>query len=128
MNFKKVFNLLLIFLEFLLFQVPDSKANSNKTEEINCFAENGKKISINILLLLPLNETYKFSLNKTLASLSLAIHDIRKTDFGSKFEIDITSDTCDCTGIKAPVNAMENIYSIRKHTKKFQAVFGPMCD
>lgn len=87
-----------------------------------------EKIPINILLLLPLNETYKFSLSKVLSSLNLAISEIKYTDYGSRFRIDITSDTCDCTGIKAPVNAMENIFGRRNHTKKFQAVFGPMCD
>jgi hypothetical protein len=85
-------------------------------------------IPVNILLLLPLNETYKFSLNKVLLTLNLAINEIKTKDFGSKFEIDITPDSCDCTSIKAPINAMENIYRKRNHTKRFQAVFGPMCD
>lgn len=85
-------------------------------------------IPINILLLLPINDTYKFSLNKVLASLKLAIDDLKTTPYGSSFNIEIVSDTCDCTGIKAPINAMENIFGKRNHSKKFQAVFGPMCD
>ena len=90
-------------------------------------AKNGL-IPVNILLLLPVNETYKFSLYKVLASLNLAIDDLKQTSYGTKFEINIISDTCDCTGIKAPVNAMENIFGKRNHSKNFQAVFGPMCD
>ena len=85
-------------------------------------------VPVNILLLLPLNDTYKFSLNKVLLTLNMAISEIKMKDFGSKFEIDIMPDSCDCTSIKAPINAMENIYRKRNHTKKFQAVFGPMCD
>ena len=83
---------------------------------------------VNILLLLPTNDTYKFSLTKVLSSLSLAIKELKHTDFGAKFKIDIITDTCDCTGITAPVNAMENIYRNRNQTVRFQAVFGPMCD
>jgi hypothetical protein len=83
---------------------------------------------VNILLLLPSNNSYKFSMPKVLASLNMAISDLRHTSFGARFTIDLISDSCDCTGIKAPVNAMENIFGIRNHTKKFQAVFGPMCD
>lgn len=89
---------------------------------------NNNKQPINILLLLPVNDTYKFSLNKVLASLLLAIDDLKSTDYGSKFRIEIVTDSCDCGGIKAPVNAMENIFGKRNHTKQFQAVFGPMCD
>jgi hypothetical protein len=85
-------------------------------------------IPVNILLLLPMNNTYKFSLNKVLYSLNMAIDEIKTTNYGSKFDIDIMPDSCDCTSIKAPVNAMENIYRKRNHTKRFQAVFGPMCD
>jgi membrane glycosyltransferase len=87
-----------------------------------------KKKEINILLLLPTNESYKFSLNKVLASLNLAIQDLKTTDYGAKFQVAIVSDSCDCSGIKAPINAMENIFGRKNHTKKFQAVFGPMCD
>lgn len=90
--------------------------------------ENSDKIHINILLLLPTNDTYKFSLSKVLWPLNMAINEIKQIDYGSKFQVEITSDSCDCTGIKAPVNAMENIYRKRNHTKNFQAVFGPMCD
>lgn len=86
------------------------------------------KKEVNILLLLPLNDSYKFSLNKVLAALNLAIFDLKTTDYGSKFAIDIVTDSCDCTAIQAPVNAMENIFGRKNHTKKFQAVFGPMCD
>lgn len=89
---------------------------------------NSDKIQINILLLLPTNDTYKFSLSKVLWPLNMAINEIKQIDYGSKFQVEITSDSCDCTGIKAPVNAMENIYRKRNHTKNFQAVFGPMCD
>ena len=99
--------------------------NSFFTANIN---PTDSSIPVNILLLLPSNQTYKFSLTKVLASLNLAINDIKLTDYGSRFQVAIISDSCDCTGIKAPVNAMENIYRIRNHTKVFQAVFGPMCD
>lgn len=85
-------------------------------------------IPVNILLLLPTNDTYKFSMAKVIASLDLAINDIKKTDYGRKFELNIISDVCDCGGIRAPVNAMENIYRMRNHSMVFQAVFGPMCD
>lgn len=87
-----------------------------------------EKFPINILLLLPVNDTYKFSLNKVLAALQLAIDDLKSADYGSRFKIDIVSDSCDCTAIKAPINAMENIFGKRNHTRQFQAVFGPMCD
>lgn len=87
-----------------------------------------QKLPINILLLLPVNDTYKFSLNKVLASLLLAIDDLKSTDYGARFKVDIVTDSCDCGGIKAPINAMENIFGKRNHTKQFQAVFGPMCD
>ena len=83
---------------------------------------------VNILLLLPTNDTYKFSLSKVLSSLNLAIGDLKNTAYGSKFKIDIMSDKCDCSGITAPVNAMENIYKNRNKEVRFQAVFGPMCD
>jgi len=98
-------------------------ANQDKRQ-----VENSDKIQINILLLLPTNDTYKFSLSKVLWPLNMAINEIKQIDYGSKFQVEITSDSCDCTGIKAPVNAMENIYRKRNHTKNFQAVFGPMCD
>ena len=88
----------------------------------------GGKIPVNILLLLPDNDTYKFSTSKILPSLNLAIEDMKDTDYGSRFEFDIIPDQCDCSSMKAPVNAMENIYRMRNHTKMFQAVFGPMCD
>ncbi len=90
--------------------------------------DNKELIPVNILLLLPLNDTYKFSLNKVLLTLNMAISEIKSKDFGSKFDIHIMPDSCDCTSIKAPINAMENIYRKRNHTKQFQAVFGPMCD
>jgi len=65
---------------------------------------------------------------KVLASLQLAINDLKTTEYGRRFALNIIGDDCDCGGIKAPVNAMENIYRIRNHTEVFQAVFGPMCD
>jgi hypothetical protein len=89
---------------------------------------NNAKLPINILLLLPDNETYKFSLNKVKLSLELAIHEIKHTDYGEKFDVVITTGLCDCTAIKAPVDAMENVYNKKNHTKLFQAIFGPSCD
>ncbi|RNA13767.1 hypothetical protein BpHYR1_015297 [Brachionus plicatilis] len=86
----------------------------------------GSTVPVNILLLLPVNQTYKFSQSKVMASLSLAISDLKTIGYGAKFHIDIISDTCDCTGIKAPINAMENIFGKRNHSKHFQAVFGPI--
>ena len=88
----------------------------------------GELVKINILLLLPINNTYKFSISKVLPSLNLAVSELKNTDFGSSFDIKIIPDACDCTGITAPVNAMENIYGKRNHSLHFQAVFGPMCD
>ena len=110
--------------------------NANNNQSISFLFNNNKyvhqnetdKIPVNILLLLPLNDTYKFSLSKVSLALNMAISELKYTDYGSKFKIDIMPDTCDCTSIKAPVNAMENIYRTRNHTKRFQAVFGPMCD
>jgi hypothetical protein len=113
----------LIFLAVLLNHVPETSA----ANELSTITGNSST-HINILLLLPTNDTYKFSQAKVTASLRLAIADLKHTAFGSRFEIDLISDSCDCTGIKAPVNAMENIFGKRNHTKKFQAVFGPMCD
>jgi len=85
-------------------------------------------IPVNILLLLPTNDTYMFSMAKVLASLQLAISEIKTTDYGKKFAVKIIPDVCDCGGIRAPLNAMENIYKMRNNTEDFQAVFGPMCD
>ena len=112
------------------FFVTGITGQSNRSFEIGIDNNNKNNdlIQINILLLLPINDTYKFSMSKVLASLNLAINDLKQTDYGSRFRIDLISDTCDCTGIKAPVNAMENIFGKRNHTKQFQAVFGPMCD
>ena len=90
--------------------------------------KNDELIKINILLLLPINNTYKFSVQKVLPSLYLAVDHIKTTDYGSRFDIKIITDSCDCTGITAPVNAMEQIYGQRNHSLHFQAVFGPMCD
>jgi hypothetical protein len=89
---------------------------------------NDELIKINILLLLPINNTYKFDISKVLPALNLAVDEIKKTSYGSIFNITIITDECDCTGITAPINAMENIYGKRNHTLFFQAVFGPMCD
>jgi hypothetical protein len=83
---------------------------------------------VNILLLLPINNTYKFSVSKVLPALLMAVEELKTTDYGSSFRIKIINDVCDCSGITAPVNAMENIYGKRNHTLRFQAVFGPMCD
>jgi hypothetical protein len=116
--------LLLINLIYILFNFLYKTSNGQQLSKFT----NQVPIPVNILLLLPNNDTYKFSLSKVLVSLDFAIKDLKNTDYGSKFEIDIISDTCDCTGIKAPVNAMENIYRKRNHTKNFHAVFGPMCD
>lgn len=88
----------------------------------------GKAIQVNILLLLPTNDTYKFSMSKVTASLDLAKQDLKQTDYGRRFQLNIKSDVCDCGGIRAPVNAMENIYRIKNNSDVFQAVFGPMCD
>jgi hypothetical protein len=88
----------------------------------------GEHIPVNILLLLPTNDTYMFSMAKVLASLQLAISEIKTTDYGKKFAVKIIPDVCDCGGIRAPLNAMENIYKMRNNTEDFQAVFGPMCD
>lgn len=85
-------------------------------------------IQVNILLLLPTNDTYKFSMSKVTASLDLAKQDLKQTDYGRRFQLNIKSDVCDCGGIRAPVNAMENIYRIKNNSDVFQAVFGPMCD
>ena len=87
-----------------------------------------KRIPIHILLLLPKNETYKFSLSKILPSLNMAIEELKKTDYASSFDISLTGDSCDCNGILAPVNAMENIYGKRNHKIHFNSIFGPMCD
>lgn len=118
--------LLLINLIYILFHFLYKTANGQQLSKYI----SKDSIPVNILLLLPNNDTYKFSSSKVLVSLNFAIKDIKNTDYGSKFEIDIISDSCDCTGIKAPVNAMENIYKKRNHTntKDFHAVFGPMCD
>ncbi len=83
---------------------------------------------VNILLLLPINNTYKFSVGKVLPALLMAVDELKTIDYGSSFRIKIVSDVCDCSGITAPVNAMENIYGKRNHSLRFQAVFGPMCD
>lgn len=118
---------LLIYFQFqILFHFNVVIKNGNAQSMLSNYTS--AKIPINILLLLPNNDTYKFSQSKVLSSLNLAISDLKSLDYGSKFEIYIISDTCDCTGIKAPVNAMENIFGKRNHTKHFQAVFGPMCD
>jgi hypothetical protein len=85
-------------------------------------------IPVNILLSLPENDTYKFSLNKVLASLNLSILDFKKDV--SKFEVKIIPGECDCSATKATFNAMENIYRFRyqNNTQTIQAIFGPMCD
>ena len=101
---------------------------SSADEHLDDGVDDGSKIPVNILLLLPRNDTYKFSLAKVLLTLSMARQDISRTEMGARFDIDIMPDTCDCTSIEAPLNAMENIYRKRNHTKRFHAVFGPMCD
>jgi hypothetical protein len=125
MDIKSTVNVLIVLLSIIYFDLIDCQRNSYTKLDI---AENRDKIQINILLLLPTNDTYKFSLSKVLWPLNMAINEIKEIDYGSKFQVEITSDSCDCTGIKAPVNAMENIYRKRNHTKRFQVVFGPMCD
>jgi hypothetical protein len=110
----------LLFICLSLFEFTKSQqASSNTNDDLT---------HVNILLLLPTNDTYKFSMSKVLSSLNLAIEDLKNTDYGSKFRIEIISDKCDCSGITAPVNAMENIYKNRNQAVRFQAVFGPMCD
>ena len=115
---KQIFtNLLLICLSLI---------NSIKTQQVS---SNSKDLThVNILLLLPTNDTYKFSMSKVLSSLNLAIEDLKNTEYGSKFEVEIISDKCDCSGITAPLNAMKNIYKNSNQAMRFQAVFGPMCD
>ena len=134
MNFKTLLSIIFFLNTESLYGKTNNKPISNFVVETNSQSffttsidANGF-IPVNILLLLPANDTYKFSLSKVLASLNLAIQDIKFTDYGSRFEVNIISDNCDCGSIRAPVNAMENIYRIRNHTKVFQAVFGPMCD
>jgi len=86
-------------------------------------------IPVNILLSLPENDTYKFSLNKVLASLNLSILDFKKEV--SQFEVKIIPGECDCSATKATFNAMENIYRFRYQNSTrttIQAIFGPMCD
>ena len=113
-----------IFFVNILHLIRSQDSNSI----INLNNNSSDLIEINILLLLPINNTYKFSVSKVLPSLYLAIDDIKTSEYGSRFNIKIIPDTCDCTGITAPVNAMENIYGQRNHSLHFQAVFGPMCD
>ena len=133
MNFKHLLSII-FFLNAEPLYGKSNKPMSNFVVETNSHSffttsiDASGFIPVNILLLLPANDTYKFSLSKVLASLSLAIQDIKFTDYGSRFEVNLISDNCDCGSIRAPVNAMENIYRIRNHTKVFQAVFGPMCD
>ena len=109
-----------------LFFICTSLINSIKTQQESSNVNN--LTHVNILLLLPTNDTYKFSMSKVLASLNLAIEDLKNTDYGSKFIIDIITDKCDCSGITAPLNAMKNIYKNTNQAMRFQAVFGPMCD
>jgi atrial natriuretic peptide receptor A len=89
---------------------------------------NDKIIPINILLLLPENGTYKFSMRKVRPALDLAISEIKVTDYGRKFDIILWEGECDCSGITAPINAMKYIYANTNSTNYFQAIFGPICD
>jgi hypothetical protein len=124
MSSLSYFKFCILFL--IQFLIIIKKIQSNN---LNKISTNNNQTHINILLLLPTNDSYKFSLNKVLSSLNLAINDIESSHtYGTKYEIDLITDTCDCTGIKAPVNAMENIFGKRNHSKRFHAVFGPMCD
>jgi hypothetical protein len=119
-NFYEKLNIFLFIVNIIFSQGLENKHSIS--------FNNDELIKINILLLLPINNTYKFSLSKVLPSLYLAVDHIQTTDYGSRFDIKIIPDTCDCTGITAPVNAMEQIYGQRNHSLHFQAVFGPMCD
>jgi hypothetical protein len=83
------------------------------------------KIQVNILVLLPKNDTYKFSASKLLPPLYMAAHELHNK---TQFKIKIIHDTCDCGGLTAAINAMQNIYGERNHSLQFQAIFGPMCD
>jgi hypothetical protein len=123
---KCVSSWLLVVLSSAMMVVVVVRCDTTSLQTANSVAS--PLTHINILVLLPSNNSYKYSMPKVLASLRMAIGDLRHTSFGSRFTIDLIPDSCDCKGIKAPVNAMENIFGIRNHTKKFQAVFGPMCD
>jgi hypothetical protein len=114
--------LLYFFLIFLTVSCKQTDDYNGQYSNFQAFYE------VNILLLLPVNNTYKFSTCKVLPALLMAVDELKKIDYGSSFKIKIVNDICDCSGITAPVNAMENIYGKRNHSLKFQAVFGPMCD
>lgn len=121
--------IMLFYLKiFTFFIVLFNLTWANNTSFLILNGNKRQSIKVNILLLLPLNDTYKFSVSKVLPALNLAVDEIKKTDYGSSFDLNIIPDVCDCTGITAPVNAMENIYGKRNHSLLFQAVFGPMCD
>jgi hypothetical protein len=120
---------LLITLRLLLLSTQ-TRANENPfytTSKVD-IKNSRDVIPVNILLLLPLDDTYKFSMSKVTASLDLAKLDLKRVDYGRRFQLNIKADACDCGGIRAPVNAMENIYRIKNNSEVFQAVFGPMCD
>lgn len=84
---------------------------------------------VNILLSLPANDSFKFSRNKVAQSINLAINEYKKID--PYFDVNIILGDCDCSAIKATINAMENIYEFKykkNNTESISAIFGPMCD
>ena len=62
----------------------------------NSIKPSPQSIPINILLLLPNNNSYPFSTNKILPSLNFAIEELKTSDYGSAFAIKIIADNCDC--------------------------------